>query len=58
MKKLYYLIKVLVIVAVVAVVGYVVKVYVLDDHYDNFEISPASIKKVTGHGEAQHPGDP
>ena len=48
MKKLYYLIKVLVIVAVVAVIGYVVKVYVLDDHYDNFEISPASIKKVTG----------
>ena len=47
MKKLYYLIKVLVIVAVVAVIGYVVKVYVLDDHYDNFEISPASIKEVT-----------
>ena len=46
MKKLYYLIKVLVIVAVVAVVGYVVKVYVLDDHYDNFEISPASISII------------
>lgn len=47
MKKLYYLIKVLVIVIVVVVIGYVVKVYVLDDHYDNFEVSPASIKKVT-----------
>lgn len=46
MKKIL-LLKIIVGLAILATAAWAVKVYILDDHYDNFEVDAASIKQLT-----------